>query len=169
MTTSRISLPKAARAVYRAIDALDSSAEFEPRLRELVRIRASQINGCAFCVDMHSVDARKAGEHDRRIFALAAWHESPFFDERERAALALTEAMTRLPEGGVADEVYERAAARVRRGGARQPHGRDHRHQRLESRRRRHGAPAAGARMSADDRSWHGARPPRAARRRRPG
>ena len=94
MTTSRISLPKAARAVYRAIDALDSSAEFEPRLRELVRIRASQINGCAFCVDMHSVDAREAGEHDRRIYALAAWHEGPFFDERERAALALTEAMT---------------------------------------------------------------------------
>ena len=111
MTTSRISLPKAARAVYRAIDALDSSAEFEPRLRELVRIRASQINGCAFCVDMHSVDARKAGEHDRRIYALTAWHESPFFDERERAALALTEAMTRLPDGGIGDEVYERAAA----------------------------------------------------------
>ena len=59
MTTSRISLPNAARAVYRAIDALDSSADFEPRLRELVRIRASQINGCAFCVDMHSVDARE--------------------------------------------------------------------------------------------------------------
>ena len=111
MAASRISLSQAARAVYRAIDALDSSAELEPRLRELVRIRASQINGCAFCVDMHSVDAQQAGEHDRRIFALAAWEESPFFDERERAALALTEAMTRLPGGGVGDEVYERAAA----------------------------------------------------------
>ena len=62
-----------------------------------MRIRASQINGCAFCVDMHSVDAQKAGEDDRRIFAVAAWRETPFFDERERAALALTEAMTRLP------------------------------------------------------------------------
>jgi AhpD family alkylhydroperoxidase len=110
MTPPRISLAKAASAVYRAIDALDASAEFEPRLREIVRIRASQINGCAYCVDMHSVDAQAAGEHDRRIFAVAAWHESSFFDERERAALALTEAMTRLPEGGVPDAVYVRAA-----------------------------------------------------------
>ena len=111
MTASRIDFASTARDVYRAIYALDESAAFEPRLRELVRIRASQINGCAFCVDMHSVAAQKAGEHDRRIFALAAWHESPFFDERERAALALTEAMTRLPEGGVADDVYNAAAA----------------------------------------------------------
>ena len=110
-TTSRIAFSHAARDVYRAIAALDASAPFEPRLRELVRIRASQINGCAYCVDMHSVDAQKAGEDDRRIFALAAWRESPFFDERERAALALTEAMTRLPEGGVPDDVYEAAAA----------------------------------------------------------
>jgi AhpD family alkylhydroperoxidase len=110
MSTPRITFSKAARDVYRAIDALDSSAVFEPRLRELVRIRASQINGCAFCVDMHSVDAQKAGEDDRRIFAVVAWRESPFFDERERAALALTEAMTRLPEAGVPDDVYEAAA-----------------------------------------------------------
>ena len=111
MPPHRISLPDAANAVYRAIAALDSSAVLEPRLRELVKIRASQINGCAFCVDMHSVDAQKAGEADRRIFAVAAWHESPFFDERERAALALTDAMTRLPAGGVPDDVYEAAAA----------------------------------------------------------
>ena len=104
-------LARGRRDVYRAIYALDASAAFEPRLRELVRIRASQINGCAFCVDMHCVDAQKAGEDERRIFALAAWRESPFFDERERAALALTEAMTRLPEGGVPDDVYEAAAA----------------------------------------------------------
>ena len=111
MSTSRISFSDAAGAVYRAISALDASAPLEPRLRELVRIRASQVNGCAFCVDMHCVDAQAAGEHDRRIFALAAWHESPFFDERERAALALTDAMTRLGEPGVPDAVYERAAA----------------------------------------------------------
>ena len=111
MTTSRITFASVARDVYRAISALDASAPFEPRLRELVRIRASQINSCAFCVDMHSVDAQKAGELDRRIFALAAWRESPFFDERERAALALTEAMTRLSEHGVPDEVYDGAAA----------------------------------------------------------
>ncbi len=111
MSTPRISFSATAGPIYRAVSALDASAPFEPRLRELVRIRASQINGCAFCVDMHCVDAQKAGEHDRRIFALAAWHESPFFDERERAALALTEAMTRLGEHGVPDAVYERAAA----------------------------------------------------------
>jgi AhpD family alkylhydroperoxidase len=109
-TTTRISLGSAAPAITRAIAALDASADFEPRLRELVRIRASQLNGCAYCVDMHSVDAQRAGELDRRIFALAAWHESSFFDERERAALALTEALTRLPEGGVPDAVYDAAA-----------------------------------------------------------
>jgi AhpD family alkylhydroperoxidase len=96
--------------VYQAIAALDDSAEFEPALRELVRIRASQINGCGYCVDYHSRDAQRAGEQDRRIFALTTWRESPFFDERERAALALTEAMTRLPEAGVPDDVYETAA-----------------------------------------------------------
>ena len=111
MTTSRITFASTARDVYRAIAALDASAPLEPRLRELVRIRASQINGCAFCVDMHSVDAQRAGELDRRIFALAAWRESPFFDDRERAALALTEAMTLLSEHGVPDEVYDAAAA----------------------------------------------------------
>ena len=111
MSTPRITFARSARAVYEAIEALDGSAPLEPRLRELVRIRASQINGCAFCVDMHCVDAQKAGEEDRRIFALAAWPESPFFDERQRAALALTEAMTRLSEHGVPDEVYERAAS----------------------------------------------------------
>jgi AhpD family alkylhydroperoxidase len=109
-TTTRIPLRSAAPAIYRAIEALDASAGFEPRLRELVRTRASQINGCAFCVDMHSVDAQEAGEQDRRIFALAAWRASPFFDERERTALALTEALTLLPEGGVPDEVYDAAA-----------------------------------------------------------
>jgi AhpD family alkylhydroperoxidase len=111
MSTSRITFSRTARAVYQAIEALDASASLEPRLYELVRIRASQINGCAFCLDMHCVDAQKAGEEDRRIFALAAWRESPFFDERERAALALTEAMTCLSERGVPDEVYEAAAA----------------------------------------------------------
>jgi AhpD family alkylhydroperoxidase len=109
-TITRISFAAAAPAVYRAVAALDASAELEPRLRELVRIRASQLNGCAFCIDMHSLAAQEAGEDDRRIFALAAWHESPFFDERERAALALTDALTRLPEGGVPDAVYDGAA-----------------------------------------------------------
>jgi AhpD family alkylhydroperoxidase len=111
MSIPRLTFSDAAGPVYRAMAALDASAPLEPRLRELVRIRASQINGCAYCVDMHSVEAQTLGEHDRRIFAVAAWRESPFFDERERAALELTEAMTRLGAAGVSDAVYARAAA----------------------------------------------------------
>ncbi len=110
MPTSRISFSSAAPDVYRAIDALDSSVDFDPALIELIRIRASQINGCAYCIDYHARDARRKGESERRIWALSAWRETPFFDERERAALALTEAMTALSETGVADDVYGDAA-----------------------------------------------------------
>lgn len=109
-TETRISLSKVARESYRALNALDESVDFDPALRELVRLRASQINGCVFCIDMHSHDARAAGEDERRIWAMSAWREAPFFDDRERAAFALTEAMTRLPEGGVPDDVYDEAA-----------------------------------------------------------
>lgn len=77
---------------------------------ELVKLRASILNGCAFCVDMHSRDALAAGESSRRLFAVAAWREATFFDERERAALALTDAVTRLGEHGVPDEVWDTAA-----------------------------------------------------------
>ncbi|WP_328426851.1 carboxymuconolactone decarboxylase family protein [Micromonospora sp. NBC_00389] len=77
---------------------------------ELVKLRASILNGCAFCVDMHSQDALAAGESSRRLFAVAAWREATFFDERERAALALTDAVTRLGEHGVPDEVWDTAA-----------------------------------------------------------
>ncbi|PWR12415.1 alkylhydroperoxidase [Micromonospora acroterricola] len=77
---------------------------------ELVKLRASMINGCAFCVDMHSRDALANGESSRRLFAVAAWRESTFFDERERAALELTDAVTRLGEHGVPDEVWDAAA-----------------------------------------------------------
>jgi AhpD family alkylhydroperoxidase len=108
--TKRIALNQAARDVHRAIDALDASVDFDPTLRELVRIRASQLNGCSYCVDYHSGDARTAGEDERRIWAVAAWRDNPLFDERERAALALTDALTRLPEGGVPDDVYAEAA-----------------------------------------------------------
>jgi AhpD family alkylhydroperoxidase len=108
--TKRISLNRAAHDVYRAIDALDASVDFDPALRELVRIRASQQNGCSYCVDYHSVDAKAAGEDDRRIWAVAAWRDNPLFDDRERAALALTDALTRLPDGGVPDDVYAEAA-----------------------------------------------------------
>jgi AhpD family alkylhydroperoxidase len=78
----------------------------EHGLLELVKIRASQINGCAFCIDMHTKDARAAGETEQRIYALNAWRETPFFTERERAALAWTEAVTRIAEG-VSDELFE--------------------------------------------------------------
>jgi AhpD family alkylhydroperoxidase len=109
-TTKRISLGKAAPAVYKAIDALDESVDLDPALRELVRIRASQLNGCTYCVDYHASDARAAGESERRIWALTNWRHTPFFSERERAALALTEALTSLPANGVPDEVYAEAA-----------------------------------------------------------
>jgi AhpD family alkylhydroperoxidase len=85
-------------------------AKLEPELLELVRIRASQINGCAFCLDLHTSDARARGETEQRIYTLNAWRETPFFTERERAALALTEAVTLVHDGRVPDAVYAEAA-----------------------------------------------------------
>ncbi len=79
----------------------------EASLIELVKIRASQINGCAFCLDMHTAAARKAGETEQRLYLLDAWRDSPLYSDRERAALAWTEALTRLADQGVADEVYQ--------------------------------------------------------------
>jgi AhpD family alkylhydroperoxidase len=110
MSITRTPISKTARDVYRAIDALDESVAFDEQLRELVRLRASQLNGCAWCVDQHSRDAYGGGEDPRRIHTVTVWRETPFFDSRERAALALTEAMTLLPQGGVPDDVYEDAA-----------------------------------------------------------
>jgi AhpD family alkylhydroperoxidase len=107
----RVSLVGEARAAYRAMAAFDRSIELEPALRELLKIRASQLNGCAYCIDMHTRAARKAGESEQRLYALAAWRESPLFTPRQRAALELTDAITRIGESGVCDAVYERAAA----------------------------------------------------------
>src|SRR5215831_3656644 len=97
----------------RAMFALSSeaAAKLDRRLFELVKIRASQINGCAYCIDMHTKDARHAGETEQRIYALNAWRETPFFTDRERAALAWTEAVTRVGDSHVPDELYERVAA----------------------------------------------------------
>ncbi|MET8140090.1 carboxymuconolactone decarboxylase family protein [Sphaerisporangium sp. NPDC005288] len=109
----RVNLKKHTAEMYRALGELDgvvAGSGLEAPLLELVRIRASQINGCAFCVDMHTIDARAAGEREQRIYALTVWHETPFFTDRERAALELTEAITLLPQSGVGDEVYARAA-----------------------------------------------------------
>ena len=80
----------------------------ERSLIELVKIRASQLNGCAYCLDMHTKDARAAGESEQRLYVLAAWREAPFYSERERAALEWTEALTVLARDGVPDELYER-------------------------------------------------------------
>jgi AhpD family alkylhydroperoxidase len=79
----------------------------ERPLYELVKTRASQINGCAYCLDMHTKDARKGGETEQRLYALSAWRETPFYTERERAALEWTEALTLISENNVSDELYE--------------------------------------------------------------
>jgi len=81
----------------------------ETKLLELVRTRASQLNGCAYCLDMHTKDARAEGETEQRLYALAAWHETPFFSERERAALAWAEAVTLVARETISDGAYEAA------------------------------------------------------------
>jgi AhpD family alkylhydroperoxidase len=86
------------------------AARVERPLYELVKIRASQMNGCAYCIDMHTKDARLAGETEQRIYALNAWRETPFFNDRERAALEWTEAVTRLADTHVPDDVHERVS-----------------------------------------------------------
>jgi AhpD family alkylhydroperoxidase len=91
-----------------ALSAASAAAGLEHSLLELVKIRASQINGCAYCLDMHTKDARALGETEQRIYALSAWHEAPFYTDRERAALDWTEAVTRVGETHVPDEVFER-------------------------------------------------------------
>ncbi|MFC4469712.1 carboxymuconolactone decarboxylase family protein [Streptomyces xiangluensis] len=114
---TRVSLKRITPDVSAAMGALHGAAvsaardaKIEPELLELLRIRASQINGCAFCLDMHTKDARAQGETEQRIYALSAWRETPFFTERERAALALTEAVTLVHDGRVPDAVYAEAA-----------------------------------------------------------
>jgi AhpD family alkylhydroperoxidase len=106
----RIDYYKASKEAVNAMLGLEqavSALGLESSLLELVKIRASQINGCAFCVDLHTSQARKAGEAERRLHALAVWREAPFFTARERAALAWTEALTRLAETRAPDEDYE--------------------------------------------------------------
>jgi len=97
----------AAKAMY-GIEAFLRNCGLEHNLMELVKMRASQINGCAFCLDMHSKDARAAGETEQRLYALNAWRETPFFTDRERAALEWTEALTLVSQNHVPDELFER-------------------------------------------------------------
>ncbi|QXI26852.1 MULTISPECIES: carboxymuconolactone decarboxylase family protein [Pseudomonas] len=97
--------PDAMKAMM-ALEGAVNKLPLEKSLLELVKMRTSQINGCAFCLDMHSADARKAGETERRLYTLSAWRETPFFSARERAALAWTEALTRVSETHAPDEDY---------------------------------------------------------------
>ncbi|MEU3056667.1 carboxymuconolactone decarboxylase family protein [Streptomyces griseus] len=113
-TTPRLNFAKAAPKAFRAVIGLDAAARegLDPTLVELVQIRASHLNRCAYCLHMHTTDARKAGESEARLHMVAVWQEADhFFTEKEQAALALTDAVTRIGDAGVPDEVYDRAAA----------------------------------------------------------
>src|SRR6266568_4662878 len=106
----RIEYKQVAPGAYRAMVGLEKYLEqcdLEPSLLELVKIRASQINGCAYCLDMHTKEARVRGESEQRLYVLPAWREAPFYSERERAALLWTEALTLIAANHVPDEVYE--------------------------------------------------------------
>ena len=106
----RMDFMKTASDGYQAMSALESyvrQSGLEHSLLELVKTRASQINGCAFCLDMHTKDARAGGETEQRLYALSAWQETPFFTDRERAALTWTEAVTRVADTHVPDDVFE--------------------------------------------------------------
>jgi AhpD family alkylhydroperoxidase len=107
----RIDLSHISPAAYKAVFGVEQyvQSNVDHTLLHLVKIRASQINGCAYCIDMHTKDARAAGETEQRIYGLDAWRETPFYSEKERAALELTEAVTLIREGHVPDEVFEEA------------------------------------------------------------
>jgi AhpD family alkylhydroperoxidase len=110
----RLNFKRLVPAAYRAMLALESYVHetgLESSLLELVKMRASQINGCAYCLDMHSKDARAAGETEQRLYVLNAWREAPFYTERERAALAWTESVTLVNESHVPEDVYQQARA----------------------------------------------------------
>lgn len=113
---SRLDVQKVAPAAYPAMSALETyvrkSSSLEASLLELVRLRASQINGCAFCIDMHTKDARANGEAEQRLYALIAWRETPFFTDRERAALEWTEAITLISQEHAPDSIYEKVRQR---------------------------------------------------------
>ena len=108
----RLDFTKISPQAYQAMAGLEShvrNSGLEGSLLELVKMRASQINGCAYCLDMHSKDARAAGESEQRLYTLSAWRETPFFTDRERAALAWTEAVTLISDGHAPDAVFEEA------------------------------------------------------------
>jgi AhpD family alkylhydroperoxidase len=109
---SRIEYAEIAQGAIKAMFGLEkylAECELEASLIDLIKLRASQINGCAYCIDMHTKDARARGESEQRLYELVAWRETPFYTERERAALAWTEAVTLIADEHVPDEVYEQA------------------------------------------------------------
>ena len=110
--SARIDYTKVGSGALRAMYGLEkylAESSVEAPLRDLVKLRASQINGCAYCIDMHWKDARAAGETEQRLYGLAAWREAPYYTERERAALEWTEALTLIADNHVPDELYEQS------------------------------------------------------------
>ena len=110
MTKSRVDYRKAAPDAFKAMLALEAGVHrtgLEPSLIELVKTRVSQINGCAYCLDMHSKDARAAGETEQRLYLLSAWREAPFYTDRERAALSWAEAVTLVSTNDLPDALYD--------------------------------------------------------------
>jgi AhpD family alkylhydroperoxidase len=115
-TQPRVDAENQARSAYRAMvqfDRATAGLPLDPLLRELIRVRASMLNGCAYCVDMHTKDARAKGETEQRLYAVAAWHEAPFFSPAERAAFALTDALTLLAGNPLPDAVLAEAEAQL--------------------------------------------------------
>src|SRR5262245_24293842 len=115
----RINYSQVSAGALRAMFSLKkyvNDSGLEQSLLELIKTRASQINGCAYCIDMHTKDARAHGETEQRLYALDAWRETPFYTERERAALAWTEAVTLITGGHVPDDVFEQARAQFSEG-----------------------------------------------------
>ncbi|CAA2104935.1 carboxymuconolactone decarboxylase family protein [Variovorax paradoxus] len=111
---ARLDFYKASPEALKALIALEVAVGklgLDPKLVDLVKLRASQINGCAYCIDLHTADLRKAGETDRRLATLGVWHETPFFTEREQAALAWTEALTEVAQTRAPDAAYAALAA----------------------------------------------------------
>jgi AhpD family alkylhydroperoxidase len=108
----RMNINKAEPGIYLAMAASDKkvdSFELDSKLKELIRVRVSQINGCGYCINMHTKDALKLDETAQRLFAVSAWWETPFFTEEEKAVLKLAEQLTHVSNGGITDEVYNNA------------------------------------------------------------
>ncbi len=106
-----MNISKAEPRIYKAMDEADKTVEtfdLDPKLKELVKVRVSQLNGCGYCINYHTKDARKLGETERRLYALSAWWETPFFTEEERAILKFTDEVTLISKDGVSDETFDR-------------------------------------------------------------